>query len=172
MRNDPKEAAEDELGDSEWLLCADEPVKPGAVIVVALGVLSVGVDEDVYVRKDQRSDSISSTNAALSSRSTPGCSPSPANVGSSVGGRFPDSVREKELLTASPTTSLSERPSLAARSFASASKSSGRSTVVRMHQSVAVMHQDARPTTQRGGPVATAAVGRYGVPGHALQRPR
>jgi len=112
-------------------------------LAVAVAVCPVRINEDVDVREDQPPLSIRSSRAALSSRSTPGWRPPLPNVGSSIGIRSRVVVFEKLLRTASPTTSLRDRPSRAARSFASAKSSGGRSTVVRMHQSVTPLHHDA-----------------------------
>src|SRR5262249_27861818 len=113
------------------------------VLVVSVGVLSVRVNENVDVGKDQPPRSISSRREALSSRPTPGWRPPLPNVGGSTASLSAAGTRAQLPRTASPTPSLRVRPSRAARSFASASKSSGRSTVVRTHQSVTWLHQDA-----------------------------
>lgn len=75
VRDDANEAAEHELRATERLEPFDEGLEPGAILLVIGGVLAMGVDEDVDIAEDQPSRSMSSISAALSSRSTPGCSP-------------------------------------------------------------------------------------------------
>jgi len=72
MRNDAKEAAQDEFGEGVRLLGSDDSLEPAAVLDMSVCVLPVSVDQDVDVREDQSSPSIRSSRAALSSRSTPG----------------------------------------------------------------------------------------------------
>ena len=73
MRDDAKEAGEDEIGDAERTVRGDRRGKPLAVALVLGRVLAECVDEDIDVDQDQRSpDSIRPSSAAVSSRSTPG----------------------------------------------------------------------------------------------------
>ena len=83
-----------------------------------------------------------SRSALESSRSTPGRSPLPATVGSRTGSREPAACRRaRRSRRASSMTAVSVLPDRCASSFASASTSSSRLMVVRMHQIIQACHQ-------------------------------
>ena len=80
--------------------------------------------------------------ALESSRSTPGRSPLPATVGSCTGSCKPAACRRaRRSRRASSMTAVSVVPDRWASSFASASTSSSRLMVVRMHQIIRACHQ-------------------------------
>lgn len=80
---DAEEATEHEIADPNWLVARQSAGQPRAIAVMILSALVVRRNEDVDVEEDQRSPaSMCSRRVALSSRSIPGRSRLPANVGS------------------------------------------------------------------------------------------
>ncbi len=76
MGHDTDEPAQDDRREAEWFVRPDGGGEPVAISLVVRRVRPRGVDEDIDVDEDQRSvPSMTSSNAAMSSSSTPGRSP-------------------------------------------------------------------------------------------------
>lgn len=156
MRGDPHEAAQDDLRETERLGRCDGRLQPAAVAVMVGGACMEGIDQDIDVRQDQRSvPSMRSSNAAESSRSTPGRSLLPAKTGSLAARcRGRRSRLASDSRTASSMTEFSVLPERAASTFSRASSSSSSRMVVLMHRSMRTAHQSVKSRA----PGSTASV--------------
>jgi len=90
MSHDPQKTAQDKLRNAVGDITIEQLPQPMRTYAVFIRIPAVCVDENVDVRQDQRDDSMRSSNAAESLRSTPGRTPRPPTVGSFTGARFPD----------------------------------------------------------------------------------
>ncbi len=122
------------ISETERLGRCDGRLQPAAVAVMVGGACMEGIDQDIDVRQDQRSvPSMRSSNAAESSRSTPGRSLLPAKTGCLTARcRGRRSRLASDSRTASSMTEFSVLPERAASTFSRASSSSSSRMVVLM----------------------------------------
>jgi len=133
MSHDPQKTAQDKFRHAIGSVTIEQLPQPMRTYAVLIRIAAVRMDENVDVREDQRDDSMRSSNAAESLRSTPGCTPRPPTVGSFTGRRFPDALTGPRLCRrASSTTAVKVRPVSAARRLAAAMSWSSRRIVVRI----------------------------------------
>src|SRR5262249_47030619 len=130
--------------------CVDQPL---VVPLVSRRTSLVGIDKDINIAQDHVACSMTSSRAALLSRSMPGRG-WPSAVGSDVlTYPFWAALWANAYRIASSTSWLTLTPALVARSLASRSRSSSIVSVVRMHHSVHLLHHDAGSPNRRCIPV-------------------
>ena len=156
VRCDAHEPTEHEFGETKRLVGDHSCFEPLSISLVIRRAFMEGIDEHIDVKEDQAwASSMRSSRPAPSSRSTPGRSWLPANVGSfNFGLERSRRWRASDARRASSTTELSVLPERAAISFASARSWSSMVMVVRMHQSVLRSHQDVNLRRRRADDLA------------------
>lgn len=144
--HEPDETAQGQLGYADRIAGRQRSLEPIAIAEVVRGAIVKCVDDHVDVEQDQADvPSISSSRAALSSRSTPGCSPPPDRVAKGGGTEAAAAVRRAtNVRIASSITSVMVRPDVAAMVLTSIRSRSSMLTVVRTHQSITVHHHDVK----------------------------
>jgi len=159
VSHDPHETAEDQFRHAIGKVIVEHLPQPTGTYRVMPGILAVRVDEDVDVGQNQRDDSMTSSNAAESSRSTPGRTPRPPTVLSFTALRLPlGRAGARVCRSASSTTAVKVRPVSAARRLAAAMSRSSRRMVVRICQNIICEHQYVNilpgPPARHFGPVS------------------